>query len=360
MLIAFSSSLIKFENRIQKAFVAIFMFLIMLFFAAMRGTGEGDYFNYLHFAQVIKYWYQVTNPHFPVEIGFRFIAFVINSLDLSRQWVIAIMNILSIVPVIYITGKKSYNPIVSALVFLPFLLQFDMQTSRTATAMGMGLMAFYFNSQRKFFKTILFTILAISFHKSALIIIPMLFIAYIEFSRIFKIISIMFAFVISLRARMFIDLFIKIIQSVGLSSVAAKIQRYTYGEDFAFAMKIIDPRILFALFLFITSLMYFENKDFKKASLEDVSIKAMWISLGLLLVFRQSTAVSFRLSSFYGLLEIIYIPLVIEKIKRFDPLGSFFIKASIGVYIIPYAIFLAMKAPAYDFFFSNPQAFILL
>ena len=149
------------------------MFFLMFIFAAMRGSGDADYYNYLWFAKDIGTDFsKVMNFSYPVEFSFRFASYLINLMGISRQWVIVLMNFLSIGPVTYVTIKKSVNPFLSALIFLPIFLQFDMQTSRTATAIGLGLLSIYLASEKKRLKSFLVLILAISFHKSAVVLIP--------------------------------------------------------------------------------------------------------------------------------------------------------------------------------------------
>ena len=148
----------------------------------------------------------------------------------------------------------------------------------------------------------------------------------------------------------------QILSAMGLGRMATKVITYTFTGKFAAAMKFYDPRIIFAAALFITSLMYFRKKDYSKFSMEEASIKAMWFSLVVLLVFRSSIAIAFRFSTFFTILQIIYIPLVLDKIKKIDKLGGFLISLSVLVFVIPYAIFLMAKAPSYDFFFTNLNA----
>ena len=135
---------------------------------------------------------------------------------------------------------------------------------------------------------------------------------------------------------------------------------YTFDGRFAKEMSFVDPRILFALFLFFTSLIYFNKKQIKKMSIEDISIKAIWFCAIVLLVFRSSTAIAFRFSNFFGIFQLLYIPILVKKLRKEDEYVHFLVYLSIFVYILPYAIFLMAKAPAYEFFFTNEQAILSL
>lgn len=351
------NNFIKFKDKNKKNLAAGLMFFIMFLFAALRGSGDADYYNYLWFAKDIgRDFSKVLNFSYPVEFAFRLFSYLINIIGISRQWIIVIMNTLSIIPVAYISIKKSENPFLSAIIFLPIFIQFDMQTARTATAVGLGLISINYFSEKKFFKSLLFFIFAMTFHRASVILLPFLFFMLFDMGRVFKILTAGIALVASVFSRLMFRILSKILSAIGLGRMATKVLNYTFTGKFAGAMKFYDPRIIFAAALFITSLMYFKKKDYNKFSMEESSIKAIWFSLVVLLVFRSSIAIAFRFSTFFTILEIIYIPLVLEKIKNIDKLGGFLIGASVLIYLIPYAIFLMVKAPSYDFFFTNLNA----
>lgn len=351
------NSCIDFSKEKEKNIRLGLMFLIMFLFAALRGTGDGDYYNYLWFTKNIgTNFSRVLNFSYPVEFSFRLFSFITNSLGLSRQWVIVIMNFLSILPTFYLTAKESANPFLSVLIFLPIFIQFDMHTSRTATAIGLGLMSIYQNSKRNYLSSLAFLIFSISFHKSAVILIPFLILMHFDLGKKFKIGTVGIAFVLSIFSRQMLRIFSKLLTSIGLGRMGAKIISYTFEGRFAFPMSFADPRILFAFLLFFTSLMYYKDREVEAMSMEDVSIKAMWFSLIVLLIFRSSTAIAFRFSTFFTILQMLYIPMVIRDVRKFDKLGAFLIGLSVLVFVLPYAIYLMHKAPPYDFFFTNLNA----
>lgn len=351
------NNFIKFKDKKKKNLAAGLMFFIMFAFAALRGSGDADYYNYLWFAKDIgKDFSKVLNFSYPVEFAFRLFSYLINILGLSRQWIIVIMNALSIIPVAYISVKKSKNPFLSAIIFLPIFIQFDMQTARTATAVGLGLMSINYFTEKKFFKSFMFFVFAMTFHRASVILLPFLFFMFFDMGKLFKIVTAAIALIVSVFSSFLFRILAQILSAIGLGRMATKVLNYTFLGQFAGAMKFYDPRIIFAAALFITSLMYFEKREFNKFSIEETSIKAMWFSLVVLLVFRSSIAIAFRFSTFFTILQVIYISLLIEKIKNIDKLGTFLVVLSLLVFVIPYAIFLMLKAPSYDFFFTNLNA----
>lgn len=355
------NSCIDFSKDKKKYINVGLMFLVMFVFAALRGSGDGDYYNYLWFTRDIGTDFsKVLNFSYPVEFSFRLFSYLINLLGLSRQWVIVIMNLFSILPTFYITYKESCNPFLSAIIFLPIFIQFDMQTSRTATAIGLGLMAIYENSKRNYFLSFLFFVFALSFHRSSVILIPFLILMHFELKRGFKVITAIGAFGMSLFSKQLLSLAAKGLSAIGFGRMGTKIISYTFEGRFASSMSFLDPRILFVFLLFLTSLMYYNEKNVKKMTMEDTSIKAIWFSLVVFLLFRSSTAIAFRFSTFFTILQMLYIPMVIRDTRKFDGFGAFLIGLSVLAFIIPYSIYLMIEAPPYDFFFTNLNAIISL
>ncbi|MDD7305000.1 MAG: EpsG family protein [Peptoniphilaceae bacterium] len=351
------NSCLDFSKEKQKKISLGLMFLIMFVFAALRGSGDGDYYNYLWFTRDIGTdMSKVFNFSYPVEFSFRLISYFINSLGISRQWVIVLMNLLSILPTFYITAKESVNPFLSVLIFLPIFIQFDMQTSRSATAIGLGFMAIYQNSKRNYLLSFLFFILALSFHSSSVILGPFLLLMHFDLGRAFKIFTVGLAFIISVFSKLMLSILSKLLTAMGLGRMGLKIISYTFEGRFASSMSFMDPRIVFAFLLFLTSLMYYNKTNIKKLSIEDTSIKAIWFSLVVYLLFRSSTAIAFRFATFFSILQMLYIPMVIKDIRKIDRLGAFLIGLSILLFVIPYFIYLLIEAPAYDFFFTNLNA----
>lgn len=357
LLLFLCFSLIDFKTSYQKNLAAFSMFFLMFIFAAVRGSGDADYYNYLWFAKDIGTDFdKVLNFSYPVEFSFRLASYLINLMGISRQWVIALMNFLSIGPVTYVVVKKSANPFLSAIIFLPIFLQFDMQTSRTATAIGLGLLSIYLASEKKRFRSFLVLVLAISFHKSAVILLPFLLYLEIDLNNIIKSLIVFLSLAVSVFSKLVFTLAANIFSKIGLGRLAQKIVTYTFEGKFAYGMQLFDPRIIFFLLLFIVSIMYLDKKTFEGDRMDKASVKAMVFGLCVMLVFRSSTAIAFRFSSFFAVLEMFYLPMMVKKLKYEDSLAAFLLILSIVVFIVPYAIYISVDAPAYDFFFTNTMA----
>ncbi|MDY3007062.1 EpsG family protein [Anaerococcus porci] len=355
------NSMISFDKKKERNIAIILMFSVFLIFSALRGTGDSDYYNYLYFARDIGTDFsKIFQSSYPVEIGFRVFAYIFNLLGISRQAIIILMNVLSIVPTTYVIIKESDNPFLSALIFMPIFIQFDMQTSRTASAIGLGMMSVYMMVNKKYIKSIFFLLFAMSFHKSTVILIPFFLILHIDFSHAFKVFALGLSLLVSIFSKQLLGITSQILENIGMGRMSAKILTYTFQGRFAKEMSFIDPRILFAIFLFLTSIIYYNRNEIKKFTIEDASIKAIWFCAVVLLTFRSSTAIAFRFSNFFTIFQMLYIPMLLKKIKIYDQYTYFLVYLSIFVYILPYAVFLMVNAPSYGFFFTNEQAILSL
>ena len=83
---------VRIRRKGRRELALLLSFLVLFLFAAMRGNGRGDYFNYLKFASYVTTPEVLWNPSFPTELGFRIIAYIVNQAGLHLQAVIAAMN----------------------------------------------------------------------------------------------------------------------------------------------------------------------------------------------------------------------------------------------------------------------------
>ena len=74
LLLFLCFSLIDFKTAYQKNLAAFSMFFLMFIFAAARGSGDADYYNYLWFAKDIGTDFaKVMNFSYPVEFSLSLI-----------------------------------------------------------------------------------------------------------------------------------------------------------------------------------------------------------------------------------------------------------------------------------------------
>lgn len=169
-----TSGLKEFDKSKQKVLTTIFIilsFIPLTFISAMRYDVGIDYFSY-------KYIYMGIADTKRYEVGFLLFNRILKQISSAPQTFFIISSIF--ICVIYISSiyKYSINPAFSILLFLinrDFTESFN--TIRMYMAITITLLAIPYIKHKKIIPVLLITIIAMSFHISAIIII-LLFILY--------------------------------------------------------------------------------------------------------------------------------------------------------------------------------------
>lgn len=305
------------DNNQNKLLSIIFSsstgFLILFLFAALRGNGNGDYFTYLDAVKSVKsltYIVEFANERF--EIGFIALAYLTNSLHLPAQFVLIFMNFISFSCVYYFVKKHSKNISLSLLLFFSFVLLFDMHHSRSAIAMSAGLVFFDALREKKYVKSLLFFLLAFSFHRSALVLLILMPIAlypnwYPCLDKIFCFSKRYFIIILGLLILFHfytpINLFTFFLNNPLTMTLAEKIERYLINDRWSYPFKLYDPRFLLLIYLFY----YGMHKRIKDSQLLTTLMVILLIAIFSIVIFSTSTILTMRIYNFYNLFTIVLI-----------------------------------------------------
>lgn len=157
----------KYKNKLL--FIA--SFFVLLFYAGFRDVSVGtDTENYSrHFDLVSS---GIALPH---EILWYALLKLVYILGGSFQTVLILSSILVLLPVFYVSYKKSPSPLLSLFFFITLYYYFySFNIIRQAIAMSFGLMAFYYIDERKSIKAYIMFAISLMFHYSSIIILPAL------------------------------------------------------------------------------------------------------------------------------------------------------------------------------------------
>lgn len=323
-------------------------FVLLFLFAALRGTGDGDYFAYLKYSTYITSLKDVFGS-FPMEIGFRVISFINNSLGLHEQVVIMAMNLISLLCTYKFIKDYSSDNMLSILLFLPIYFQFDMHAARSAVAIGISIMSFKYLYEKRLLKYIGIILLASCFHKSALILLPIYFIIDIKMDTLISIGSIIILLLLSFVFSMN-QIVLNILQTLGFNSLAFRFSAYMNSERFGYPFKIYDPRLLLVIGIFIMA-VYMLNKQNK---FENLLINLIWLNVLCILVFRESTTFVNRLAAYFNIYTIIIIPEILTKYKnQFNKRKYLLYKLSVICIYLAYVFRFVLYGVDYSFFFLN-------
>lgn len=346
------------KNGNKKYFIAIFIFIFL--FAALRGNGSGDYFTYLEYSQEINSINDVFDASFPMELGFRILSYIKNLLHLNDQFIIIFMNAIS-VGLTYITiNKFSKYKELSIIFFMPILLQYDMHATRSAVAASMICLACCYYYESYYWKSINFFVGGFIFHRSVLVIILIPCFDFIRkkmkkthFIRLCTLILVISLFPV-------FKIIPYIAEQFEITNVfIIKLYNYMFVSRFAYSLSLFDPRVLLNIFFFILSILLLFKK--KKKIYENITLLT-YLNIVCLILFKDSTFLALRFSSFFERILIIFLPVVIMefnfeftktskyKVLRYIESNKYMLTNMI--YSVYYCMLVILTCVPYVFFFT--------
>lgn len=338
-------------NKNQKYFTTLLMFLFLFFFSSFRGSGDGDYFTYLEYSKAVTSIETVLNNNFPMEIGFRVISYIGNLFNFSSQFVIMVMNLISLILIFKFIMKYSQNWILSIFLFLPHFFMFDMHAARTAVAIGITTLSIKYLFKGNIWKYSLIIFLASCFHSVALVMLPVYFFrkySILKFTNIFLIIILIpFSYLID-----FLNLIIFFSSQIGIGNITEKLLNYSSSLEFGYPFNLLDPRFLLLLLFFSMAVYLFNSK--KPDKFVSMWSLMVWVAMILILLLRSNTFITYRSMSFYNLYLILLIPEILLKIKdMYGKVVYLIAYILISVVYLVFCIVLVRGYPEYVFFFNN-------
>lgn len=298
----------KFKSKLLLMLSGIILFFIIAFRALSVGTDTSNYQN--HFLYISH----------GTSIDIEFLWFYLNKIiayyngDFSN--VLQLAALLTLVPIYIVIGKKSIYPLLSVFFYLAFYYYFySFNIMRQGIAMSWGLLTIVSFIEGKKKWVVLFLPIAILFHYSAAIILPMLFIVYLFCKK-----KVEYTLPLQI-GTMVLGLFLYelIIQSLTKHFYS----NYSEIQGLNFFGNFISLLLLNALFILIKKITI--NRDY-------------WYYFFLVFILLSNVLVRIpygnRITMFLGILQIVFLPnLLGAKIPKVY-------KGLIYPLIIVYAIFL--------------------
>lgn len=335
---------IQFSKKTKKNINFLVIMLILFLFAGLRGNGKGDYFNYLQYSSYIQELSDVFWFDFPMEIGFRILAFIGNYLHLNSQFVIIAMNFISLSCIYKFLKWHSDDYCYSTILFFPIFLLFDMHAARAAVAVSLCTIAYHYLLSDNMKKFCMFILLAMCFHRSAIVFVLSIFCKKIRIGLNFSVIFIIVLFLFTMIFD-FDHIIIEVLQMAGFQSYANAYRSYASNVVYGYAFSLLDPRFFIILAIFI-----FSKLSIDKNSLDEiVTSNLLLLNIILLLLLRQHTAIALRMSAYFNIYTISAIPNAICHIKGKD--NKLYYKCIIGVLYTVYIGYLLMDSVPYKLFF---------
>lgn len=290
------------EEDTKKCFISLFV--IILLFSGLRGNGNGDYFKYLElYDQYNRFGSLFYVTH--VEYGFRLLSILLNTLRLPGQSIIFAMSSITLGVSFITIYKGSKDKILSIFLLLPFVLAFDMQTSRNAIAIAIG---FYALSEYKkpSIKYFILLFCGYLFHKTIIILVfyPVFDLILGKLNKLKKIILVLIFVLISILFRNH-DLVINLVNMLRIPILRQKVSWYLNSEYF-YPFKLYDPRLIILLFELII-IQKLNIKITKKYMI------FLWLNILTLVLLSSYTLLAIRMSAYFNIFQVIIIPEILHQ-----------------------------------------------
>ncbi len=198
----FYKSSINTNDKAKKTFLILCGFSLFLMLALRsRFVGSDDPSNYYNNWADMRY-FPIENiknyiNNSEMEIGYLYTVGILSKIFPNPQFLFVLTGLFITVSVCYFIYKNSKDPTVSLVMFITLsLCTFMMQAIRQAIAMCICLYAIEFCKKRKFLKFLILVLLAMSFHTSAIVFIPIYFLYGINLNHVSFIVSFLAGFVL--------------------------------------------------------------------------------------------------------------------------------------------------------------------
>lgn len=309
--------------KLKKRTAIILSFLPLAIISATRSASVGN--DAYQYTQLFNYYSSISWSEIfgqGIEPGFIIFSKLISYLSKNSQWFFMTTSFL----IIYLVAKIVYNDskdiIFSAFIFTSYYFYFySFSAIRQYIAIGFAINAFYYFKEKRTIKAIIYFVLSLSFHYTALILTPVIILLNLKMNK--KNIAV-FALVSILIGTMFRLIIVNIIMRFDRFSY------YRYSID-NFVGRGWDINIVLYIFILIMIVLgiYILKRDTKfETSLFIKKIGynndyydiysyliCMMMTLSLYMV-SVSLTMAARASHYYAIFIIIYIPLILSRMTN--------------------------------------------
>lgn len=309
-----------YEIRNNKEDTSKFFYIVMIFmllFVGFRYKVGHDWNTYFHIHKM-NTWH-LTNGDF-IEPTFTIISKITKLLSsnhiISFQILIFAYAAISLGSYTYVIDKYSKNKVTSVFILFPmYILNTVFGQIRYGVALAICLLSIRYIINKDFKKYILTILIAASFHFTAIVLIPVYFLANIKISNKNKLIILIIAIVIGLILNP-LDLIKYVNDNVfKLVYLNDKISIYTENEG-----SLISVYFFINLFIYLFS-EYIYNRLNINDSVVKNTINIIFWGVIIYAVSNKFDILAFRGSSYYFIFEILLLPNLLSYLSiknRFD------------------------------------------
>ncbi|MGV2874574.1 EpsG family protein [Macrococcus capreoli] len=319
----------KLKNKITLVFTILLMFL-----ASIRYGIGNDFFGYFYLYTMYDKnpFVVLENPNnFREEFGFRFIASLFKTFNLDYQVFVAFFSIVTLF-IVYKTVKKyAVDSMLAMLVFYSlFYIVWIFSGIRQGFTLFAGLyLILYCFEKNKNITLIIGTLILTTVHISALVIIPIYFIAKLRINKAYLLVFFVISVFFSLLP---FNPMIWILHNLNINERISK-----YGENDSLIN--FDIQSLVRLILTVIVFLYFNSISNMNRTYYYL-VRFYIIGIIFYFLFKDIELIAARLSLYSRTAEILLIPAMIELLKKNNQ------KAFIGLTLIIF-LFLSLAKDTY-------------
>jgi len=289
----------KVGERKKQGIVIFSFFAILLLILMLRDQTIGvDIKTYLsHFSIVDKVSPQRAEKLFGFERGFWLLNKIISAISTNENFFLAVIAIITTVPLAVLYIKESENALLTISVFL-MLSNFSILFSglRQSIALAIIAIAFTFVKKKKLVWFILLVVLAFFFHKSALIAFLIYPVYHMNITRTKMFFSVPLIVLVFIFNKEIFEFLLVFLNDLGYN--------YEFEETSAYMMI-----ILFALFVLLSYIAPAEeNMDKNTIGLRNLGVLSLVIQ-----IFALASPVAMRMNYYFMMFYPILLPKVIKR-----------------------------------------------
>lgn len=311
IVILYKSKIIEHDN------VKFLLIMIPLFmFAILRGNGKGDYFAYIDRGEKIKEVADIFDSmKTGMEPGYGFVAYLVYHLGLPRQFVIVLMNAVSMWLMSKYIKNCSVNWGLSVLLYLPLYFQFDMHAVRTGVSIAICAYAYRYIKERSLIKYVICVLIASLFHSIAIISLAAYFLyeLKIKMETGLLVLFIELALIRLLNINYYVGYLLKLLR---LEYLGNKLISYTVDKVdlYGYPMPLYDPRIWIGIGVFFLASNYIHDKTKEK----QFFINGTFMYAFIMILLSNTTFFAYRVSAFYYIYLVVTVPMLISEYQKWN------------------------------------------
>lgn len=271
--------------------------LLLILAAGLRSGGDPDYANYRDI------YSKSLTEFISVEPFYLYINVIFNQLNIPFEFLIFSIALISIILKCFVFYKRSPYYLSALFIYIcTIFIQFDLIAIRQGLAISFVMLAFFFINNRAL--SILMVLVASLFHASALIIIPILFLAKIEYKEKYIFSFYIAVFLMTLfKVTLPIENILFIVPGMPLF-ILEKLKIYSSYAD----ASILSYKQLLILLFSILVYFYYRIGPFIK-----YMCVLYWFGCIISVLFSQVGDIAYRLKWYFLFAEIFFVPVFIYQ-----------------------------------------------